>query len=110
MSKSKQTRYTAEQKTKILKRHLIENEPLSTLCEEFNISITTFHNWQKKLFENAPSVLESKRPGPSPLKQKEEQIKQLEAKLSQKDQVLAEAIEAMILAKKLSGENSTKRG
>jgi len=65
MSKSKQTRYTAEQKTKILKRHLIENEPLSTLCEEFNISITTFHNWQKKLFENAPSVLESKRPGPS---------------------------------------------
>lgn len=110
MSKTNRQRYTAAQKSKILKRHLVEGEALSELCEEFDISPTTFYNWQKKLFENAPSALEAKKPGRNPLKKKEEQIKQLEAKLAHKDEVLAEAVEAMMLAKKLSGENSIKRG
>lgn len=110
MSKSKKTRYTAAEKTKILKRHLVENEPLSQLCEEFNITATTFYNWQKLLFEKAPDILESKRPGRSPLKKKDDQIKQLEEQLSHKDKVLYEAIDALILAKKPSGENSTNRG
>jgi len=110
MSKTNRQRYTAEQKSKILKRHLVEGEVLSELCEEFNISPATFYNWQKKLFENAHNALEGKKPGRSPLKQKDEQIKQLQAKLSHKDQVLAEAVEAMMLAKKLSGENLKSRG
>ena len=110
MSKKTQTRYTAEEKSKILKRHLVENEPLSELCEEFNISPTTFYNWQKKLFENAASALETQKPGRSPLKKLEQHNKELQAKLSHKDEVLAEAVEALLLAKKLSGENSINRG
>jgi len=106
MSKNKRTRYNAEQKSKILKRHLVEGEALSALCEEFNITPTTFYNWQKKLFENASAALESGRSGPSPIKKLEIQNKELEAKLAHKDTVLAEAIEAMMLSKKLSGENS----
>lgn len=110
MSKNKTNRYTAEEKTIILKRHLVEQEPLSALCEEFNISPTTFYNWQKKLFENAPNTLQAKKPGRSPLKDKDDQIKELQAKLDHKDKVLAEAVEAMMLSKKLSGETSITRG
>ena len=106
MSKKKQKRYSAEEKSKILKRHLVEGESLSVLCEEFGISPSTFYHWQRKLFENAPSVLESQRPGRSPLKRLEKENEQLKEKLQQKDQVLAEAVETMMLAKKLSGENS----
>ena len=110
MSKKTKKRYTAIEKTKILKRHLVEGEELSTLCEEFNISPATFYNWQKTLFENAPSVLESKRPGRNSAKQKDEEIKRLQEKLAHKDTVLAEAVEAMMLAKKLNGENSKISG
>ena len=110
MSKRAKTRYTAEEKSKILKRHLVEGEEISALCDEFNISPATFYNWQKKLFENAPSVLEAKRPGRSPSKQKDDEIKRLQEKLAHKDTVLAEAMEAMMLAKKLNGENSKISG
>ena len=110
MSKKTQNRYTAEEKSKILKRHLVENEPLSGLCEEFNISPSTFYKWQKKLFENAPSALETQKPGRSSLKKLEQHKEELQAKISHKDEVLAEAKEALLLVRKLSGENSIKRG
>ncbi len=109
MSKRKQ-RHTAEDKAKILKLHLVEKIPLSEICEDHGISPTTFYNWQKKLFENAPSLLAPVRPGRNPEKLKDDKIKALEAKLLHKDTVLSEAVEALVMAKKSCGENSTTHG
>lgn len=110
MSKRKQARYSAEQKAKILKLHLVEGVKLSEVCEQYSISPATFYNWQKKLFENAPSVLSSAKPGRNPEKAKDEKIKALEAKIAYKDDVLREAVEALVMSKKHTGENSTDNG
>lgn len=110
MAKTKATRYSAEEKTKILKRHLLEKEKLSSLCDEFGVTLKTYYNWQQKLFDHATEILKSKPSGRSPVSTQEERIKELEAKLVHKDQVLAEAVEALVLAKKHSGETSPNVG
>ncbi len=51
MSKRKQ--FTPEQKVAMVRRHLIENVPVSDLCDEFGIHATQYYGWQKQLFENA---------------------------------------------------------
>ena len=109
MSKRKQ-RHTAEDKAKLLKLHLVEKIPLSEICEDHGISPTTFYNWQKKLFDNAPSLLAPVKPGRTAEKQKDDNIKALKAKLAHKDTVLSEAVEALVMAKKNYGENSTIHG
>lgn len=110
MSKNKKSRHSAEQKATILKKHLVEQVPISELCEEFNISPATFYNWQKTLFEKAPSLLTGAKSGPNSEKRKDTKIKQLEAKLAHKDDVLREAVEALVMAKKYNGENSIGNG
>ncbi len=53
--------YTAEEKVAILRRHLLEKEPISTLCDELGLQPTVFYRWQKEFFENgaarAPAVI-----------------------------------------------------
>ena len=109
MSKRK-PRHSAEDKAKILKLHLVEQVPLSQICEDYKISPTTFYNWQKKLFENAPRLLAPSKSGPSSEKKKDDKIKALEAKIAHKDDVLREAVEALVMSKKCSGGNSTNNG
>lgn len=109
MSKRK-PRHSAEDKAKILKLHLVEQVPLSQICEDYKISPTTFYNWQKKLFENAPNLLAPSKSGPSSEKKKDDKIKALEAKIAHKDDVLREAVEALVMSKKCSGGNSTNNG
>ena len=44
--------YTPEEKVAILRRHLLENEPISKLCDELGLQPTVFYRWQKEFFEN----------------------------------------------------------
>ena len=104
MPKRKRRKFTPEEKIRILKLHLAEKRPVSEVCEEFSISPTLFYNWQKQLFDQAAALFEAKRPGPSPLQRKQQQIEQLEARLARKNEVLSEAVEALVEAKKRGGE------
>jgi transposase len=45
--------YTGEEKVAILRRHLLEKEPISKLCDELGLQPTVFYRWQKEFFENA---------------------------------------------------------
>ena len=45
MSQRKQ--YSPEQKVSIVRRHLLENVPVSDLCDEFGIHATQYYQWQK---------------------------------------------------------------
>ena len=53
--------YAPEEKVAILRRHLLEKEPISKLCDEVGLQPTVFYRWQKEFFENR--LLPSSRNG-----------------------------------------------
>jgi len=105
MSNRKQ--YSPEQKVSIVRRHLLENVPVSDLCDEFSIHATQYYQWQKQLFENAEGAF-ARRPNRANLKKQqnsqEKKIGQLEEKLTTKNEVIAELMEENVKAKKANGE------
>ena len=60
--------YTPEEKVAILRRHLLENEPISKLRDELGLLPTALYRWQKEFFENGAAAFEQKRPSTTPLK------------------------------------------
>ncbi len=43
---------TPEQKIAILREHLIKKVPVSEVYDKHGVSVVSFYNWQKQLFEN----------------------------------------------------------
>lgn len=94
--------YTAEEKVAILRRHLLEQEPVSKLCDELGLQPTVFYRWQKEFFENGASAFHSKVRANHQAEQ--ERIEYLEKKIQRKDEVLAELMGEHIALKKSLGE------
>ncbi len=94
--------YTAEEKVAILKRHLVEKVPVSDLCDELELNPNVFYSWQKLFFENGAAALA--RTGKPRVDQRDRKIEQLEAKLTQKNEVLAELMQEHVQLKKELGE------
>ncbi len=88
MSKRKQL--SPEQKVAMIRRHLLENVPVSDLCDEFGIHATQYYNWQKQLFENGEGAF-ARRPNKSNANRQqnaqEKKIGQLEDKLQLRNEV-----------------------
>src|SRR3954462_3935020 len=94
--------YTPEQKVAILRRHLLEKEPISKLSDELGLQPTVFYRWQKEFFENGTAAFEQKaRPCHSADR---ERIAYLEKKIQTKDEVLAELMAKHVALKKTLGE------
>ena len=94
--------YTAEEKVAILKRHLVDKEPISTLCDELALQPTVFYRWQKEFFENGAAAFQTKsRPNHQA---EQERIEYLEKKIQTKDEVLAELMAEHVALKKSIGE------
>ena len=51
--------YTAQEKVAILRRHLIDNEPVSKLCDQRALQPTVFFRWQKEFFENGAAAFQT---------------------------------------------------
>jgi len=101
MRKSRKN-YTAEEKVAILKRHLVEKTPVSDLCDELGLNPNVFYNWQKLFFENgAAAFARTRKPK---IDRRDRKIEQLEAKLTQKNEVLAEVMQEHVQLKKELGE------
>lgn len=94
--------FTGAEKLAILREHLIEKTPISEVCRKHNVQITLFYGWQKKLFEDGAVIFDSK---PDPNRQQAAEarkVQALEAKVQQKNEVLAELMgEHVALKKKL---------
>jgi transposase-like protein len=95
--------HTPEEKVAILRRHLINRVPVSTLCDENQLHPTVFYRWLKQFFENGAAAF-----GPAPradkqVEAREQRIAFLEAKLKNKDEVLAELMEEDVALKKVLG-------
>lgn len=100
MSKNRKN-YSAQQKVSILRKHLLENIPVSDLCEQYNLNPTLFYRWQKQFFENGAAAFSSLKEKPSSLQAK---VSLLEQKLARKNEVLSELMEEHIKLKKEFGE------
>src|SRR5262249_49978005 len=90
--------YTAEEKVAILRRHLLEKEPISKLCDEVGLQPAVFYRWQKEFFESAAAAFQQKRPTNHSADQ--ERIAYLEKKIQTKDEVLAELMAEHVAVKK----------
>jgi transposase-like protein len=92
--------FTPQQKVAILREHLIEQVPVSDLCDKHKLHPTLFYQWQKAFFENGAAAFESRRPRSQSLSREEDKIAALEAKLRSKTEVLAEVVEELVRTKK----------
>lgn len=104
---SKRKNFTAQQKIAIVREHLLEKVPVSDLCDKHGISPTNFYNWQKQLFENGEAVFERKTNSANARRQQDaraRKIEQLEEKLKNKNEVIAELLEEHVQLKKGLGE------
>jgi transposase-like protein len=95
--------YSPEEKVVILKKHLIEQVPVSTICDEYHLQPTVFYRWQKEFFENGAAAFQ--RPGRRQHGDHQaKRIEELEAKLRRKNEVLSELMEEHVQLKKELGE------
>ncbi len=94
--------YTAEEKVAILRRHLLEQEPISKLCDEVGLQPTVFYRWQKEFFENGAAAFQAKVHANPQAEQ--ERIEYLTKKIQTKDEVLAELMAEHVALKKSLGE------
>lgn len=101
MKKSRK-HYTAEEKVAILRRHLLEQEPVSRLCDELGLQPTVFYRWQKEFFENGAAAFQARTRSNS--RAELERIEYLEKRIQRKDEVLAELMGEHIALKKSLGE------
>jgi transposase-like protein len=100
--KKQRKHYTPEEKVAIPRRHLLEQEPISELCDKHGLQPTVFYRWQKEFFENGAAAFDQERPTNHSADQ--ERIAYLEKKIQTKDEVLAELMAEHIALKKTLGE------
>jgi transposase-like protein len=96
--------FSPEQKIAILRQHLLEAVPISSLCDQHQINPTVFYRWQKELFENAAAAF-AKPPRSRSLGKQQDSIQRLEHKLRQRDEALAELRQEHVALKKSLGES-----
>ena len=98
----KRKRVAGGQKLAILKRYLVDKTPISDLCDEYGIQPSQVYQWQKVLFENGEAAFQrTGRRGEDPNGRK---VAALEAKLQQKNEVIAELMQEHVQLKKAIGE------
>jgi transposase-like protein len=101
---SERRHLSPQEKVAVLKRHLLEGVPVSTICDQLGIAPTLFYRWQKEFFENGHTAFENGRKAKAVEDAKEQKILQLQAKLQRKNEVMAELMEALTEEKKRNGE------
>jgi transposase-like protein len=111
MSKNRRN-FTAQQKADIVRRHLKDKVPVSTLAEELSIQPTQIYQWVAMALEQVDRTFEKADRGTKASKRseakiadlKEQQIKRLQEKLVHKNEVIAELMEENVKAKKANGD------
>ena len=103
----KQTRrhFAPEEKVAIVKRHLLEGVAISKLCDELHLYPNQVYAWLKEFFENGHAAFDNGRKSKAVDDAKDRKIEQLEAKLTRKNEVMAELMEAHTELKKTLGES-----
>ena len=103
---NKRKKFSPEEKVRLLRLHLVEKEPVSDICDRHSLNPNVFYRWQKIFFENGAITFNQTGTGrkDSHAKKLERQNAQLKAKLSSKDEVIAEIMASHVQLKKSLGE------
>ena len=97
--------FSGSEKMAILREHLVDKVPVSEVCDKHGLNPTLFYHWQKKLFEEGAVVFEQPRAKSNRQKAAEaRRIEALEAKVQEKNEVLAELMGEHVALKKTLGE------
>ena len=104
-SERKPKQRTPEEKVAILRRHLVEKVPVSSVCEEAGVHPTVFYGWMKQFFEHGAAAFLPPERASRREEAQRQRIEALEAKLRRKDEVLAELMEEHVALKKSLGES-----
>jgi transposase len=96
--------FTAEQKAQVVRRHLADKEAVSNLADELKVQPGLIHLWVKQVLEQAERAFERSAGSRTVAQAAERRIEHLEAKLVQKNEVIAELMEENVRAKKANGE------
>ena len=100
--------FTPEEKVSILRRHLLDKVPVSTICEEAGIQPSLFYQCQKQFFENGAAAFQSSTR--SKIDPAQQRMTFWEQKLRKKDEVLAELMEEHVALKKVLGSSDGHLG
>ena len=105
--KNKRKRFTAQEKVKILRLHLIEKQMVSDICDRNELNPNVFYSWQKQFFEHGAAAFERTGNGRKngQVKTLERKISTLKSKLAGKDEVIAEIMASHVRLKKSLGED-----
>jgi transposase-like protein len=93
--------YTAEQKVRIIKKHLVDGLPLSDVCDQHGIHPSVFYRWQKAFFEKGHLAFENSE---GKISKADKEVARLQRKIAHKNEVLAELMEEHVALKKSLGE------
>jgi transposase-like protein len=109
MSESRTRRsFSPLQKAEIVRRHLAGKVAVSDLADELGVQPSQIHLWVKQLLDQAERAFErsagARRQTRRAENAKEQRIEQLQAKLADKNEVIAELMEENVRAKKANGE------
>ena len=102
----KYKKFSPEEKVRLLRLHLIEKEPVSDICDRHGLNPNVFYRWQKIFFENGATAFVQVGNGRKDRHSKtlENKISKLQAKLSSKNEVIAEIMASHVQLKKSLGE------
>ena len=90
--------YKAEQKVALLKEHFEKQVSVADICEKYRIHPNQFYKWKKDLFENAVDIFSAKRG-----RKKKSPTIDLEAKIKERNEIIAELLEENLKLKKFNG-------
>jgi transposase-like protein len=96
--------FTGAEKVAVLKRHLVEKVPVSDLCDELGLYPNQLYAWLKEFFENGHRAFDHGRKAKAGEDAKDQKIELLQAKLTRKNEVMAELMEEHATLKKSLGE------
>ena len=96
--------FSAEQKAQVVRRHLAGKEAVSDLADELKVQPSAIPLWVKQVLEQAERAFEKSSGNRRLTQTKDHRIEHLEARLVQKNEVIAELMEENVRAKKANGE------
>jgi transposase-like protein len=87
-----------------VRRHVADKVAVSDLADEYGVQPSQIHLWVKQVLDQAENAFNRVGRPLKGEKAKSRQIERLEAKLAQKNEVIAELLEENVRAKKANGE------
>ncbi len=103
MSTGTRRSFTPQKKDEMVRRHLADKEAVSNLATEFQIQPSQIHAWVKVVLDQAEAPFQRQGGSRRADEGKDRRIAQLEEKLVQKNEVIAELMEEDVRLNKAHG-------